>query len=281
VRNDPRYAFMFENANVGGDTIAEVLIQLFRLVPNGKSMTIMQLAGFPAEVIDAVVSVLGRLAFDFGLWSDGAAPLLFVCEEAHRYASADRKLGFGPTRGAVSRIAKEGRKYGVYLGLISQRPAELDATILSQCSSLFVMRLANDRDQEIVRRAVSDAAAKLIDFVPTLATREAFAFGEGVVPPTRLMFPQLAPDLRPSNEAVINRRLEGSTIDPDFVASVVERWRSSMAPIGSRSDGAPTEPQPATASRIAGALDPDRFSILKKPVAGLEIGDRKRPDPVR
>ena len=86
VRNDPRYAFMFENANVGGDTIAEVLIQLFRLIPNGKPMTVMQLAGFPAEVVDAVVSVLGRMAFDFGLWSDGAAPLLFVCEEAHRYA---------------------------------------------------------------------------------------------------------------------------------------------------------------------------------------------------
>ena len=117
VRNDPRYSFMFENANVGGDTIVEVLTQLFRLVPNGKPMTIMQLAGFPAEVVDAVVSVLGRMAFDFGLWSDGAIPTLFVCEEAHRYASADRTIGFGPTRRAISRIAKEGRKYGVFLEL--------------------------------------------------------------------------------------------------------------------------------------------------------------------
>src|SRR6476620_2162218 len=90
VRNDPRYAFMFDNANVGGDTMADVLRQLFRLHPDGKSMTVMQLAGFPAEVVDSVVSVLCRMAFDFGLWSDGAVPLLFVCEEAHRYASADR-----------------------------------------------------------------------------------------------------------------------------------------------------------------------------------------------
>ena len=90
-------------------------------------MTIMQLAGFPSEVVDAVVSVLGRMAFDFGLWSDGALPILFVCEEAHRYASADKNVGFGPTRRAISRIAKEGRKYGVFLGLVSQRPAELDA----------------------------------------------------------------------------------------------------------------------------------------------------------
>ena len=89
-RNHPRYAFMFENANIGGDTMAEILGQLFRLPTEGKPMTIMQLAGFPAEVVDSVVSVLCRMAFDFGLWSDGVAPLLFVCEEAHRYAPADK-----------------------------------------------------------------------------------------------------------------------------------------------------------------------------------------------
>ena len=110
VRNDPRYTFMFDNANVGGDTMAEVISHLFRLPANGRPMTVMQLAGFPAEVIDSVVSVMCRMAFDFGLWSDGVSPLLFVCEEAHRYASADRSIGFGPTRKAVSRIAKEGRK---------------------------------------------------------------------------------------------------------------------------------------------------------------------------
>ncbi len=129
VSNDPRYTFMFENANVGGDTMAEVLCQLFRIPPKGKPMTIMQLAGFPAEVVDSVVSVLGRMAFEFGMWSEGAFPLLFVCEEAHRYASADRSLGFGPTRRALSRIAKEGRKYGIFRGIASQRPAELDPTI--------------------------------------------------------------------------------------------------------------------------------------------------------
>src|SRR5438034_7007420 len=98
VRNDPRYAFMFDNANVGGDTMAEVISHLFRLPANGRPMTVMQLAGFPAEVVDSVVSVLCRMAFDFGLWSDGVSPLLFICEEAHRYASADRNIGFGPTR---------------------------------------------------------------------------------------------------------------------------------------------------------------------------------------
>ncbi len=147
-RNHPRYAFMFENANIGGDTMAEILSALFRLPPDGKPMTIMQLAGFPAEVVDPVVSVLCRMAFDFGLWSDGVAPLLFVCEEAHRYAPADKKVGFGPTKRALSRIAKEGRKYGVFLGLVTQRPAEIDATIISQCSTLFVMRAVERRRPE-------------------------------------------------------------------------------------------------------------------------------------
>ena len=191
VSSDPHYAFMFANANVGGDTMSEVLGSVFRLPANGVPMTIMQLAGFPIDAVDAVVSVLARMAFDFGLWSDGASPMLFVCEEAHRYASADRTVGFGPTRRAISRIAKEGRKYGVFLGLVSQRPAELDSTVISQCNTLFVMRMANDRDQAILRSAVSDAAANLLAFVPTLGTREALAFGEGVALPIRLKFKEL------------------------------------------------------------------------------------------
>ncbi len=226
VRNDPQYAFMFDNANVGGDTAAEILAQLFRLPANGKPMTVMQLAGFPAEVVDAVVSVLCRLAFDFGLWSDGAAPLLFVCEEAHRYISADRNVGFGPTRRSISRIAKEGRKYGVFLGLVSQRPAELDATILSQCSTLFAMRMTNDRDQAILRSAVSDGAAHLLAFLPSLGTSEALAFGEGVALPTRLKFRQLPSHLIPKSEATGTALgARGIEINQEFVASVLARWR--------------------------------------------------------
>ncbi len=179
LRNDARYAFMFENANVGGDTMGEILTYLFRLEPNGQPLTVLQLAGLPVEVVDAVVSLLSRLAFDFGLWSDGAMPMLFVCEEAHRYASADRAVGFAPTRRALLRIAKEGRKYGVCLGLVTQRPAELDPTIISQCSTLFAMRMVNDRDQALLRSAVTDAAANLVAFVPSLGTREVVGFGEG------------------------------------------------------------------------------------------------------
>ena len=288
VRLDPRYAFMFDNANVGGDTMSETLRQLFRLPADGKPMTIMQLAGFPAEVVDSVVSVLCRMAFDFGMWSDGAFPLLFVCEEAHRYASADRSIGFGPTRKAISRIAKEGRKYGVFLGLVTQRPAELDATIISQCSTLFAMRMANERDQAIVRSAVSDAAANLLAFVPSLGTREVLAFGEGVALPTRLRFKQLPPEFIPQSQAVINASTDpSSALTEDFIDTIVDRWRgATMSKANSLDSGgeamardefsslsitpqAPSVPQqPTVAPQPARGLDPDRFRLLKKPIEG-------------
>lgn len=272
VRNDPRYAFMFENANVGGDTMAEVISHLFRMPANGKPMTVMQLAGFPAEVVDSVVSVVCRMAFDFGLWSDGVSPLLFVCEEAHRYASADKTLGFGPTRKAVSRIAKEGRKYGVFLGLVTQRPAELDATIISQCSTLFTMRLANDRDQAILRSAVSDAAANLLSFVPSLGTREVLAFGEGIALPTRLRFKELPQHQLPRSEVTIQAQPGSANHDVNFVSSVLSRWRSATTHKDAQtSEPTPVErPMPRTMEspllQPSLGLDPDRFSLLKKPL---------------
>jgi uncharacterized protein len=309
VSNDPRYAFMFENANVGGDTMSEAISQLFRVPIDGKPMTIMQLAGFPAEVTDAVVSVLCRMAFDFGLWSDGACPMLFVCEEAHRYAAADRTTGFGPTRRAISRLAKEGRKYGVYLGLVTQRPAELDPTIISQCSTLFAMRMSNERDQVLLRSAVSDSAVNLFAFVPALGTREALAFGVGVPLPTRLMFPELPAHLLPKSDTFANDpNLQASGTDLNFIASVVDRWRNATmnrAHIDDRAGGAdragaprpplgtvpiPSTPPlatvplpaappatlPSAAAQPAAApagVDPARFNLLKKPPA-------ERPDPL-
>ncbi len=264
VRNDPRYTFMFDNANVGGDTMSDVLRQLFRLPPDGMPMTVMQLAGFPTEVVDSVVSVLCRMAFDFGLWSDGAAPLLFVCEEAHRYASADKSIGFGPTRKAISRIAKEGRKYGVFLGLVTQRPAELNSTIISQCSTLFCMRMANERDQALVRSAVSDAAANLMTFVPSLGTREVIAFGEGVPLPTRLMLNLLPAERIPHADATANVGEDsGRASDGDFIDLVIEKWRGASMTSRGKSDG---EPDPVG----------DRLQALQTAFAQPETGPSVR-----
>src|SRR5262249_45775034 len=179
VRKNPRYAFIFDEAHAAADSMVDVLCQLLRLQESERLMSIVQLAGFPAEMFDALVSVLFRLAFEFGLWSDGALPLLMVCEEAHQYANSDRSVGFQPARDALSRIAKEGRKYGVFLGLVTQRPAQIDPTLVSQCSTVFAMRMGNEADQRIVRSTVSDPGDRLLGFLPALGTREALAFGAG------------------------------------------------------------------------------------------------------
>lgn len=267
--NDPRHAFMFENANVGGDVMEEVLSKLFRLPLNGVPISIMQLAGFPSEVIDAVVSVICRLAFDLGLWSDGRDPLLVVCEEAHRYMSADKTVGFGPTRRAVARIAKEGRKYNVFLGLVTQRPAELDATILSQCSTLFAMRLTNERDQKLLRSAVSDTAANLLAFLPSLGTGEVFAFGEGVSLPTRFKFRQLPPHLIPRSEATGPNGLDTGIAADHSLGSVIQRWRGlARQKAISATDGARLINPSAAPPLQPRALDPDRYKLLKRPIEG-------------
>jgi uncharacterized protein len=270
LSNDPRYNFIFENANVGGDTMAEVICHLFRITPADQPMTVMQLGGFPSEVVDSVVSVLGRMAFEFGLWSEGAFPILFVCEEAHRYASADRSLGFGPTRRALSRIAKEGRKCGVFLGLASQRPAELDPAIISQCSTLFVMRMANDRDQAIIRSAVSDAAAHLVNLVPSLGTREVLAFGEGVALPARMIFGQLPPNLIPSSDAVRNAHADSAPAAPrELVDAVVARWRGAtpgnkQAQLQDAADASPPRNEAGAGQPAPGNSALKRSHILKR-----------------
>ncbi len=241
-----------------------------------------------------MVSVLCRMAFDFGLWSDGAAPLLFVCEEAHRYAPADKKVGFGPTKRALSRIAKEGRKYGVFLGLVTQRPAEIDPTIISQCSTLFVMRLANDRDQALIRSAVSDAAANLLSFIPSLGTREVFTFGSGVALPTRMRFTELAGKFRPNSEAAGDTRADGSSVGDDLIAAVIDRWRSaSMSHRSGAEDldyssplDTPLQPAVAAAPAMPAAPPPSprgealRSTLLKKPLdAGALAGATPGPAP--
>ncbi len=269
LRNDSRYAFMFENANVGGDTMSEILSYLFRLEPNGQPMTVLQVAGLPVEVVDAVVSLLCRLAFDFGLWSDGAMPMLFVLEEAHRYAAADRSVGFAPTRRALLRIAKEGRKYGVCLGLVTQRPAELDSTIISQCSTLFAMRMANDRDQALLRSAVTDAAANLIAFVPSLATRELVGFGEGFPLPTRLKFKPLSAECIPRSETFQHAAPRGEPGDERaFIKTVIERWRGAAGAKNSFGDDSGADgdfvAKPAPPAPLASRIDQIRAQILKR-----------------
>lgn len=226
ISRDPRYAFMFGSLTVQ-DTMADVLGRIFRVPVNGRPITIFELVGLPSEIINVVVSVLSRMTFDFAMWGNGRVPITLVCEEAHRYAPAEDTLGFQPTKRALAKIAKEGRKYGVSLCIVSQRPAELDPTILSQCASMVCMRLTNERDQNIARARVSDGSASLLEVLPSLATGEAVVFGEGVAMPTRIRFDRLPPEAMPrSSTAKFSQEWQNDVVDSNFLNDIVGRWRA-------------------------------------------------------
>lgn len=224
---DGRYAFMFGSVTVY-DGMAQILSRVFRVPVNGKPITILELTGLPPEVVNVVVSVLCRMAFDFALWGEGKVPVTVVCEEAHRYVPLNPQMGFEPCKRALAKIAKEGRKYGCSLCIVTQRPAEIDPTILSQCNTVFALRMSNDRDQEIVTSAVTDTGTGLIEFLPALGAREAIAFGDGVPIPVRIRFDELPPHALPrSTTARFSEKWQESIGDGEFLDAVVERWRAA------------------------------------------------------
>ncbi|WP_414901649.1 helicase HerA domain-containing protein [Rhizobium cremeum] len=226
--NDPRYHFMFSN-NTISDTIMETIAEIFRIPGDDRPICTFQLAGIPSEVVNSVASVLCRMAFELALWSNGAIHMLVVCEEAHRYIPADPNLGFFPTRQAIARIAKEGRKYGVSLGIITQRPGELDQTILSQCSTLFAMRLTNDRDQEIIRSAIPDSSISTTSFISSIGNGEAIAFGEAIAVPMRMRFSRVETNRLPKANGA-NAKHSDDNPDTVDLRSIVSRMRSIAAP---------------------------------------------------
>ncbi len=225
LRLDSRFGFMFGGLGAR-DNMSEVLSRLFRIPVEGRPITIVDLSGVPSEILNVVVSVLSRMMFDFAVWSDRALPMLLVCEEAHRYVPQDTTLGFEPTKKSLSRIAKEGRKYGVSLCVVSQRPSELATGILSQCNTIFALRMSNQKDQEFVRSALSESAMGLMEFLPSLRNAEAIAVGEGVSVPVRIRFNELPEDRRPlSGTAQFSTAWQNDDEDQSFIDTVVERWR--------------------------------------------------------
>ncbi|MBE7184960.1 MAG: ATP-binding protein [Methylobacterium mesophilicum] len=250
--SDPNYRFMF-GARLIEDSIQETIGQIFRIPHDGRSITCFEMAGMPSEVVNSVCSVLARLAFDVATWSEGRLKLLLLCEEAHRYMPADPRLGFAPTRHALSRIAKEGRKYGCFLGVVTQRPGELDPTVLSQCSTVFAMRLANEADQAIIRSAIADSSASSLSFLSSMGQREAIAFGEGVAATMRLRFEQV-PASRIPGMARADSALEvaGGEID---LSLIVDRLRNVARSMGSEASSVTRQPGDGPEHQGIGALE--------------------------
>ena len=212
LRNDPRYQFMFSGMLVT-DTMADFISRIFRLPADNKPISIIDVSGVPSEVTSTVVAVLARLVFDYAIWGrdEKMRPILLICEEAHRYVPSEKNADGSSVGRILSRIAKEGRKYGISLGLITQRPSDLAEGVLSQCGTIITMRLNNDRDQAFVRAAMPEGSRGFLDSIPALRNRECIISGEGVSIPMRVTFDELEDVKRPSSA------------DPSFA----DLWRQS------------------------------------------------------
>ncbi len=227
IKADPRYGFMFSGMLVA-DTMASFLARIFRLPGDGKPISIIDVSGVPSDITSVVVAVLARMTFDFAIWSrnEPQRPILLVCEEAHRYipAGRDSKSAVGRIFG---RIAKEGRKYGVSLGLITQRPSDLAEGVLSQCGTIIAMRLNNDRDQAFVRAAMPEGARGFLDSIPALRNREGIICGEGVTVPIRVAFADLEEARRPASGDPLFSELWRDVGGEDHILErTIRKWRA-------------------------------------------------------
>ncbi len=228
LRADPRYAFMLSGMLVS-DTLAGFIAQIFRLPGHGKPISIVDVSGVPSDITNVVVAVLARLVFDYAVWSRGEPqrPILLVCEEAHRYVPNERNADGSSVGRILGRIAKEGRKYGVSLGLITQRPSDLAEGVLSQCGTIIAMRLNNERDQNFVKAAMPEGSRGFVDSIAALRNRECVICGEGVAIPIRVMLDNLEEQKRPaSTDPLFSNLWRQTGGEPEIVDRVVRRWRS-------------------------------------------------------
>ncbi len=226
---DRRYSFMFGNSFDVTDTLSELVGRLLRIPVAGKPITILDLSGVPSEIADVMVSVTCRILFDFTLWSDPRRrpPILLACEEAHRYLPSNEGTGFAACTRTISRIAREGRKYGLSLALISQRPSELSSQALSQCGTIFALRLGNELDKRFVEQALPETSHSMLGSLSSLPVQQAIVFGEGVPLPMRVTFKTIAPDRRPqSQSARFGEAWQCDSAGIEFRDQGVRRWRT-------------------------------------------------------
>jgi DNA helicase HerA-like ATPase len=245
---DPRMDFLFNPGpwlpNIHGETTSDLNELIAGWIGGTTPVTILDLSGIPSLILNELIGALLRVLYDAVFWArflpEGGRerPLLLVLEEAHTYLSKENS---GTAALAVRRIAKEGRKYGVGMMLVSQRPSEIDSTILSQCGTLFAMRLANDTDRGHVTGAAADNLKGLFDMLPVLRTGEAIIVGEAVSLPVRTLIAPPPLHRRPDSEdprVVVRNALDGGVqapegpggwaqpIGPEDYSIMVRQWRS-------------------------------------------------------
>jgi DNA helicase HerA-like ATPase len=227
LMRDSRFLFMMTPWTAGTDEIDRIVTQF---LGDGEPIRIVDLSGVPNEIAGAASAAIARTLFSVKLWQTQtereATPLLLVCEEAHRYVPNRGEAQYEAAQGAIQRLAKEGRKYGIGLMLVSQRPSEVEATVLSQCNSWIVMRVTNDADREHVRSILPDGLIGLGKALSGLRRREAIFVGQAAMLPSRILVRHLSEDHLPrSHDIDFDKGWQHPVIAPEQLKEVAERWR--------------------------------------------------------
>ena len=207
LRRDPRIRFLMEEWVPGSVSLADVLSQFMAAQDEsgfGAAVRIIDISGLPNEVAGPLTAVLARLLFQYKLHQSVEErrrdPLLIVCEEAHRYVPDRGEAEYAAAQSAIRRVAREGRKYGLGLMLVSQRPADIESTVLAQCGTWLILRLSNSTDQQHVSRFLPDGLAGMTRALASLGQQEALFVGEGASLPARVRIRDLAEDQLPRSE---------------------------------------------------------------------------------
>jgi len=222
---DYRYNFIFRPTRYTSSGLFKTFLeQVCGRGSEPRKITIIDMSGMPSDVIQSVVSLLCRIIFDLSFWNKERekSPLLLVCEEAHNYAARDRE---SESRRAIERWAKEGRKYGLGLLVVSQRPSDLSETVLSQCNNFIVLRLSNPRDQEYIRALVTDQYEDLMQILPALRRGEALFLGDATLMPLRVRIdPFTETSHIPRSQDVSFHDAWSSVSEPNF-DEIIQCWR--------------------------------------------------------
>ncbi len=172
----------------------------------GKNIRIIDISGLPNEVAGPLTALIARLLFQYKICQTQEEkekdPILLVCEEAHRYVPDHGEAQYAAAQGAIKRIAREGRKYGIGLMLVSQRPADVDSTVISQCGTWVVLRLTNSAAQQHVARFLPDGLSGMVGALPILSQQEAIFVGEGAALPSRIRIRDLKSDQLPKSNTI-------------------------------------------------------------------------------
>ena len=209
LRRDPRIHFLMANWEAGAPTLSHILGQFVSEVragdENRKDIRILDISGLPNEVAGPLAGMLARLMFQYKLYQTSDErkkdPILLVCEEAHRYVPDRGEAEYATAQIAIRRIAREGRKYGLGLMLVSQRPADIESTVISQCGTWLVLRLTNQADQQHVARFLPDGLSGMTKALPNLAQQEAIFVGEGASLPARVRIRNLTSEQQPRSQS--------------------------------------------------------------------------------